>query len=330
MGKIKSPGLFKRSGIWHVDKQVDGHRFRESTGSADLIEAEKYLAKRTEDIRQAAIYGVRPNRIFRQAATKYLRENLHKSSAPTEALYLKQMDSFIEDVTLDKIHNGTLLPFIQSRQAEGRKTKTINLALGTVRHLLNLAATEWMDENGLTWLVHAPKIKLLPVLDAKKPYPLSREEQERLFAELPLHLQRMALFKVNTGCREQEVCKLLWEWEVPMPELNSSVFIIPARVVKNREDRLVVLNRVAHSVIEKVRGIHPTHVFTYQNKPINGMYNSAWINAKSRAGLPQVRVHDLKHTFGRRLRAAGVSFEDRQDLLGHRSGGSQHIILLLN
>ncbi len=31
-------------------------------------------------------------------------------------------------------------------------------------------------------------------------------------------------------------------------------------------------------------------------------------------------MHDLKHTFGRRLRAAGVSFEDRQDLLGHRSG----------
>ena len=34
----------------------------------------------------------------------------------------------------------------------------------------------------------------------------------------------------------------------------------------------------------------------------------------------RVRVHDLKHTFGRRLHAAGVSFEDRQDLLGHRSG----------
>ena len=42
--------------------------------------------------------------------------------------------------------------------------------------------------------------------------------------------------------------------------------------------------------------------------------------ARERAGLPQVRVHDLKHTFGCRLRAAGVSFEDRQDLLGHKSG----------
>ena len=41
---------------------------------------------------------------------------------------------------------------------------------------------------------------------------------------------------------------------------------------------------------------------------------------KQRVGLPQVRVHDLKHTFGHRLRAAGVPFEERQDLLGHRSG----------
>ena len=32
-----------------------------------------------------------------------------------------------------------------------------------------------------------------------------------------------------------------------------------------------------------------------------------------------IRVHDLRHTFGSRLRSADVSFEDRQDLLGHKS-----------
>ncbi len=47
--------------------------------------------------------------------------------------------------------------------------------------------------------------------------------------------------------------------------------------------------------------------------------NSAWKKARNRVGLPQVRVHDLKHTFGYRLREAGVSFEDRQALLGHKS-----------
>ena len=35
---------------------------------------------------------------------------------------------------------------------------------------------------------------------------------------------------------------------------------------------------------------------------------------------PHLRVHDLKHTFGRRLRAAGVPLETRKVLLGHRNG----------
>lgn len=48
------------------------------------------------------------------------------------------------------------------------------------------------------------------------------------------------------------------------------------------------------------------------------MVNNGWRNARKITSLP-VRVHDLKHTFGRRLRSAGVSFEDRQDLLGHKS-----------
>ena len=49
------------------------------------------------------------------------------------------------------------------------------------------------------------------------------------------------------------------------------------------------------------------------------MLNSAWRRARDRAKLPGFRVHDLRHSFGHRLRAAGVSFEDRQDLLGHKS-----------
>lgn len=49
------------------------------------------------------------------------------------------------------------------------------------------------------------------------------------------------------------------------------------------------------------------------------MLTAAWKRARVRAGMPHMRVHDLKHTFGRRLRAAGFGFEDRQDLLGHKS-----------
>ena len=57
-----------------------------------------------------------------------------------------------------------------------------------------------------------------------------------------------------------------------------------------------------------------------ENPPLARHCQATALSARRRAGIPQVRVHDLKHAFGRRLRAAGVSFEDRQDLLGHVSG----------
>ncbi|WP_051544800.1 hypothetical protein [Legionella sainthelensi] len=53
---------------------------------------------------------------------------------------------------------------------------------------------------------------------------------------------------------------------------------------------------------------------------MNRIHNTAWKGAQKRAGLEYVRVHDIKYTFGRRLRSVGVSFEERQDLLEHRSG----------
>lgn len=320
MGRKRTAGLYKRGGVWHIDKQIRGVRVCESTGEGDLARAEEYLAKKAEEVRQAVIYGVRPKRAFRLAATKYLNENHHKRRIADEALHLKQLDPYIGHLSLESVHTGTLQPFVIARRKKGIKTKSINLALGVVRHILNVAASEWLDENNLTWLQSPPKIKLMPVTDARQPYPLSWEEQARLLQELPPHLGRMALFKVNTGTREMEVCNLRWEWEVSVPELGASVFIIPADRVKNGDERLVVLNRVAQSVVEEVRGQHPDRVFVFRGHPVNGMNNTGWQNARKRAGLTQVRVHDLKHTFGRRLRAAGVSYEDRQDLLGHKSG----------
>lgn len=320
MGRKRTAGLYERNGVWHIDKQIRGIRICESTGECSLAKAEEYLARKTEEVRQAVLYGVRPKRTFRRAATRYLNENRHKRSIADSAMHLKQLDPFIGHLPVESVHMGTLQPFIETRRRQGIKTKSINLALGVVRHILNLAASEWLDQNNLTWLHSPPKIKMLPVTDARKPYPLSWEEQMRLFRELPPHLARMALFKVNTGTREQEVIGLRWDWEVPVPELGTSVFIIPGDRVKNGDDRLLVLNRVAKSVIEDVRGDHREFVFTYRGRPVTVMNNTAWQRARKRVGLPQVRVHDLKHTFGRRLRAAGVSFEDRQDLLGHKSG----------
>jgi len=320
MGRKRTPGLFKRGGYWHIDKQIDGCRLRESTGTTYLQEAECYLARRTEAMRQAKLHGVRPPRTFREAATKYLVENTHKATLDKDAGLLKGLMPFIGDKPLASIHRETLNTYVTSRIAEKRKMRTINHGLKLVKRILNLAAMEWRDEDNLTWLSSSPSMKLLDEYDRSPPYPLTWEEQERLFAELPAHLRNMALFAVNTGVRDHVVCHLRWEWEQRIPELNTSVFLVPGQIVKNRQDRLIVLNDIASSVIESVRGQHPEYVFVYKDKPMTRMLNTSWMRARQAVGLSHVRVHDLKHTLGCRLRAAGVSFEDRQDLLGHKSG----------
>ncbi len=321
MGQKRTPGLYKRGDTWHVDKVVLGRRLCESTGIATLQEAEQYLAKRVDETRQAKVYGVRPKRIFEEAAIKFVEEHQHKRSLRSDIGRLKVLIGYIGNLGLEAIHMGALQTFIEARRAAGIKSRTINHGLQAVRRILNLASTEWMDEHGLTWLGHAPKIKLLAEPDLRKPYPLSWEEQDRLFKELPPHLQAMALFAVNTGCREGEICSLRWEWEIQVPELpEAKVFMVPGGLVKNGEDRLIICNDVASRVVESQKGKHTTHVFTYLGKSVKRMNLAAWRSARKRAGLVQVRVHDLKHTFGRRLRAVNVGFEDRQDLLGHRSG----------
>jgi integrase len=333
-------GLTKRGGVWHIDKRFRGVRICESTGTGDVREAEEHLAKRMVEMREARLYGLREPRTFRSAATKFLQEYQHKKRIGDDAMHLRQLNPFIGSLELKQVHMGSLQVFIAKRQRDGVKTKTLNAALAVVRRILNLAATEWIDKRGMTWLAAAPKIKLFPIKDARSPYPLTDEEQELLFQELPDHLERMALFKVNTGLREQEVCRLKWDYEVKVPELETSVFVIPGERVKNGEERLVVLNRIARLVVERLRGLDPVNVFAYrpsddgETRPVTKINNTAWKSARERAadawqerhgesspdGFRRVRVHDLKHTFGRRLRAAGVSFEDRQDLLGHKSG----------
>ena len=353
MARKTITGLSQRNGLWHIDKKINGERLYESTGTGDREEAERYLIHRLEQIRQRKIYGVRQVRLFREAATRYILEHRDQPSIKLTALCLQQLDPYIGDLPLTHIDDQALEQFIKDRQSEqvlpdGKvkapvSNRTVNIALERVIRVLSLCARKWRDEERRPWLDSVPMLtKLEEKRSSRKPYPMSWEEQSILFGELPAHLQTMALFKVNTGCREQEVCKLRWDWEISVPELGTSVFLIPADFggrhansgVKNRDERLVVLNSVAKSIIEKQRGISREWVFPYNGTAMHRMNDSAWKKARVRAaklwqeenlrpahpGYASIRIHDLKHTFGRRLRAAGVTEEDRKALLGHKNG----------
>lgn len=333
MSKRRTPGLFLRKGVWHIDKVWRGVRICGSTGCSSLTDAEAVLARRIEEVRQAKIFGVRPAHSWREAATRYLNHHaIQLRSAADIADHLEKLDPWIGAMRVDQVNATSLQAFVDHELGRGISHKTINLALGHVRRILNLAASQWTDPlSGQTWLAAPPKLVMLPLKGHQRPsYPISWEEQDALIRELPGHLQRMVLFALNTGAREQEVCQLSWDWEVQVPELKASVFIVPEDVTKSGVERILVLNSVARSIIEEQRGKHRKRVFTYRPrgrkgeppKPARGtgkINNTAWKKARDRAGVP-CRVHDLRHTFTRRLRAAGVSNETRKALLGHSHG----------
>lgn len=96
----------------------------------------------------------------------------------------------------------------------------------------------------------------------------------------------------------------------------------------------MVLNEVAPSIIRKQRGLDPEWLFPSEGRALHRMNDTAGVARESapqrsgrsstaapaHPGFGRVRVHDLKHTFGRRLRAADVPEEDRRALLGHTVG----------
>jgi len=269
MGRTKTSGISTDAeGNKTVDKCFAGERVYARLGQVSHDEAVQWLASRIERIRLEKQDGTRRRVTFREAAAKYLTDFQDRiATIDVAAWHIETLDAWIGDRYLEEIHDETLRPFKEHRLGVDRVSlMTVNRAVEIVRRILNLAARFWRRPNGMTWMQTAPLVTIERNRQARRAYPLSWEEQDLLFGHLPQLNRDMALFKVNTGMREQEVCSLEWSWEVKVDALKTSVFIIPGAIVKNREDRLVVLNCVARSVVEKMRGHHPRFVFAYRRE----------------------------------------------------------------
>lgn len=319
------PGLYweKETGKGSIDKRIDGLgrvRRRFTANTWQQAEAEYHKA-----IAAAKIEAAAPKlRTFREAATKYLNEET-KSSLARDAECLANLDPWIGSLALNQIHQGTLQPYIDHRREQGIKSATVVRELAVVRRILTLASRVWRNLDNEPWLTVAPLLRMPDWKDAAKPYPLSIEEQRRFLKELPAHLADMALFAVHTGVRENLVAELRWDWEIKVSEIGSSVFLVPGEFTKNGTTCLIVLNSIAQKVVEIRRGKNQAHVFDYRGKPVDRMHNTAWKKAWLRAGLPVGSdvlsgPHNLRHTFARRLRLAGVPLETRKVLMHHIDG----------
>lgn len=318
MPSTRTPGItMDAAGHRIVDKEHRGVRIFLRLGPGSQEYAEHRLDAEVSRIESELDQKANSHLRFSDCAARYLAECQQKRSVDVLAWHIRLLLPYLGSLEANRIHDRTLEPFIADRKVAGVTATTINRSLEVVRTILNRAARAYRDDDGRPWLdALPPSITMLPERP-RLPYPITWEEQDRLFPKLSARLACMALFAVNTGLRESNVCGLEWGWEVAVPEVNRSVFVIPPEAFKSKRAHVVILNDAAWSIVQAQRGLDPIWVFPYRGRRMTTMNNNAWQRVRREAGLRAVRIHDLRHTFACRLRAAGVSAEDREALLGH-------------
>jgi len=299
--------LFKRqdSPYWWVKFTHNGRRVQQSTGTADEKRAREYHDKLKASLWDQERLGIKPGRAWNEAVVRYLVETSHKASQFADKAHLRWVDRFLCGMKLAAIDRELLDRIHAARKAEGAANSTVNRTMEVVRAVLRRAAHEW------DWLDKVPRIRMLPEPNRRVRW-LTRDEADRLIAEVPEHLKPMVQFSLETGLRRANVTGLEWS-QVDLA--RRTAWIHPDQA-KARKAIAVPLSAAAVVVLRGEIGKHSTHVFSYRGDPVRQVNTKAWRLALQRAGIAEFRWHDLRHTWASWHVQAGTPLHVLQELGG--------------
>ncbi|HEY2682163.1 MAG TPA: site-specific integrase [Steroidobacteraceae bacterium] len=318
--------LYKRakgsdSHYW-VRFRVRGVEVRRSTGTADKNAAEDYERRLRDDAWRASKLGV-VRRSWGEATERWLRERATtKRSIDRDREAFAAVAPILNGASLDELTKASLSKLRQvlelpDDEGKVRKPATVLRILAAVRAVLNACVT-W------DWLTDAPHVDVPKLPKASEPRHLSAAQFEKLYRELPSHLQPMARFSIETGQRYAAVAKLQWS----QVDLKRRHAYISSSTSKSKRPIAMPLSAAALAVLKAQVGKHPQYVFAYQKPsrdgsgdwiaPI-GSVKTAWLKAAKRAGLDGFRWHDLRHSWASRHTQNGTPPIVLRDLAGWAS-----------
>lgn len=304
--------LYKRNGSetwWTRFTPPGGTEIRRSTRTTDKRQAQEYEDKLRSEQWRIRQLGERPRHTWPEAVVRWLEEQpANKPSLDDDKARLRWMDPWLGGKRLDEIGRDLIDKLTRARQAEGVSHATVNRMLEVLRAILRRAEREW------SWIDTAPVVRMLPEPTRRIRW-ITREEADKLLAELPEHLAEMVRFSLATGLREANVTGLEWS----QVDLSRRVAWIHADQAKARQPIGVPLNAEAVVVLRRQVGKHQTRVFTYCGSPVLKAGTRAWRLAMQRAGITGFRWHDLRHTWASWHVQAGTPLHVLQELGGWHS-----------
>lgn len=148
---------------------------------------------------------------------------------------------------------------------------------------------------------------------------LTPEEVQRLFAELDsncnVQVAQIVRLLLYTGARKRELLDAKWQ-DV---DFERQILTVPAERSKSRKNHHVVLSDAAVELLRSLPREDGMPWVFFNPKtgkpPVSIFY--AWNTIRQRVGMPELRLHDLRHSYASFLVNAGRSLYEVQKLLGH-------------
>jgi len=307
-GRTMQIAVFKRKGSsnWYYKFTRKGKTVYQSTGTEDKAQAEEIAAKAHAQLFDQAVFGNKPRYLWQDAVIRWLDESQNRSRS-TELSHLRWLSQHLDDKYLDEITQDTVEAIIKAKLQEAGKTR-VNRTTGIISSILNKAHKIW------GWIDTVPHIRKFKEEKHRLRW-LSKEEVQRLLAELPEHTKDMAIFSLATGLRESNVTHLEWN----QIDLGLKIAWVHADQSKSKKLIRIPLNDDALNIIRRQRGKHLHRVFTYKGQPVEKASTKAFRQALDRAGIENACWHTLRHTWASWHVMAGTPLNALKELGGWAS-----------
>jgi integrase len=304
--------VHKKGNRWVADFYLggrNGRRVRRSAPTRKLAEAVESDAKLRELRSELGADEIKS--IGLKGFIKHYKELHSPTKTPTsrtrDIYTFKHILRIFGDPPLTRIRRENVERYAASRSKTVSKS-TVNRELDLLKSLFN-RAVEW------GYLKTSPAVGVKRYkLDEQEPCFLTSTEGRALMDVATGQMRTFLVTALNTGLRKGELFALKWK------DIDFEREELRVRRSKGKRFRVIPLNDLALQTLRE----HPRHIsslIVFHNpdgscwKDVRGSFNATL----TKAGLPRIRIHDLRHSFISNLVMAGEDLRTVQELAGHRS-----------
>jgi integrase len=322
--------VYKRndSDIWQVRyKDQKGEMIRESTGTSDRQEAERFLRDRLDardDGRLATVLTSkqltfdqwadwfldrRSKPPFRSVGNHQQNVNALKFLRPAFGeLALSEITAeAVEDYLGDRLQTGRRIHTKLGLQLRGKiKPATAHQEFRILSHILNVAVKQKRLAANPCLAVEFPvSVKK----STRKPHYMTATEQAKIEIAAPSYLRNIVVIISEMGLRYKKELLPMKKSEVDLE--NGLVHIADSKTTNGIGD--MPLTQAAREAFRRQMQETPGSEYLFPSpkpgaqKPHMTNLRKVWAGTLRRAGVPYFAPYELRHTFATRLSAGGVA-----------------------